>query len=126
MTRAEVIRRALVAHQRYMFGSAPSWRAVRVRAVPEHGRPGWWVLHIDAPWFHLLGGWRIGGWGPVSKARRSRRRLLADVAAACLGWFRARRLDARGRLCVNIGKNGTANSVTGAPGARRERAGSPT
>lgn len=75
MTHLETIRRGIAA-KLSRLGARVSWRSVRVRAVRERGRPGWWVLrsevHLHPPRWALV--------GPLGLARRSRGRLLADAA----------------------------------------------
>lgn len=73
MTHAEAIRRAIAARLSAR-GPRVSWRSVRVRAVPEPHRRGWWVLLSFAPVDGAF--WQLG------TRRRGRRRLLATVAQA--------------------------------------------
>ena len=73
MTHLETIRRG-IAVQLSRRGAPVSWRSVRVRAVPEPLRPGWWMLVTTAPVQGCF--WHLG------TRRRSRRFLLAVVARA--------------------------------------------
>lgn len=73
MTHAETIRRGIAARLSAR-GPRVSWRSVRVRAVPEPHRPGWWMLLTTAPVDGTF--WQTG------TRRRGRRRLLAVVAQA--------------------------------------------
>lgn len=77
MTHLETIRRG-IAFQLWHRGHPTPWRSVRVRAVPEPGRPGWWMLSVDVPGAQAA----VERRGFLGARRRSRRRLLRDVAWA--------------------------------------------